>query len=151
VVSQKVVLIGLGGAVALGIYHAIQQNAGVKYSGQIIEIASSYGIPTPLALAQVKLESNFDPRAISIAGARGLLQLKPAALADVNRSLGTAYSFDDMFVPSKNLIAGFHYLALKREQFGSLYAAYVAYYAGHFPDSSGAAYADTIYNISKGY
>lgn len=121
------------------------------YYSQIIDTASRHGVPSPLALAQIKKESGFNPGAVSSVGARGLMQVRAGALADVNASLGTSYTLADLFDPEINLVVGFKYLDLKREQYGSLYRAYVAYYAGHYPDADGQAYADSIFQTSQEY
>lgn len=71
--------------------------------------------------ALVRVESGFNPEAVSPAGARGLAQLMP----DTARSLGVA--IDD---PHDNLDGGARYLLAQIEAFGSLDLALAAYNAG---------------------
>ncbi len=71
--------------------------------------------------ALVRVESGFNPDAVSPAGARGLAQLMP----DTARSLGVV--IDD---PHDNLDGGARYLLAQIETFGSVDLALAAYNAG---------------------
>jgi peptidoglycan lytic transglycosylase F len=62
-----------------------------------------YSIDWRLIVAQMYKESHFDPKALSWAGARGLLQVMP----QTGRELG----FKDLWDPEANLHAGVKYLA----------------------------------------
>jgi soluble lytic murein transglycosylase-like protein len=74
--------------------------------------------------ALVRVESAFNPNAVSPAGARGLAQLMP----DTAQALGVA--IDD---PNENLDGGARYLLEQIETFGALDLALAAYNAG--PDA----------------
>ncbi len=65
------------------------------------------GIDPELAFRLVKLESGFDARAVSSAGAIGLAQVMPAT-ADLYRP---GISLGALFYPATNLEIGFRYLA----------------------------------------
>ncbi|MBI5941008.1 MAG: lytic transglycosylase domain-containing protein [Caulobacterales bacterium] len=76
-------------------------------------------------------ESNFDPRARSAPGARGLMQLMPATGASTARSLGEPYSVDRLFESDFNMKLGARYLGDMISQFGGSYVmAAAAYNAG---------------------
>jgi soluble lytic murein transglycosylase len=76
-------------------------------------------------------ESNFDPRARSRPGARGMMQLMPATGASVARQLGESYSVDRLFEPQFNMRLGSRYLGDMISQFGGSYImAAAAYNAG---------------------
>ena len=49
-----------------------------KYESLAEFYAARHELPSPLILGQIEQESDFDPRAVSSADARGLLQLMPA-------------------------------------------------------------------------
>jgi soluble lytic murein transglycosylase-like protein len=68
----------------------------------IAKASGKYGVDGSLIRAVIKTESDFNPRAVSHAGARGLMQLMPATA----RSLGVNDSFD----PEQNVMAGTRFL-----------------------------------------
>ncbi|MFA7261477.1 MAG: lytic transglycosylase domain-containing protein [Caulobacter sp.] len=76
-------------------------------------------------------ESNFDARARSSPGARGLMQLMPATGAATARSLGESYSIDRLFEADFNMRLGARYLGDMVNTFsGSYIMAAAAYNAG---------------------
>lgn len=94
---------------------------GTAWLDPIIDKASRrYGVDVGLIKAVIKAESNFNPRAVSHAGASGLMQLMPGTA----RSLGVNDSFD----PEQNVMAGTRFLKdlLKRYD-GDLDSALAAY------------------------
>jgi len=85
--------------------------------------AGAAGVDPALVTAIVANESAFDPRAISAAGAGGLMQLMPATAI----SLGVTDRFD----PAQNVRAGATYLRYLLERFGNdVPSALAAYNAG---------------------
>jgi soluble lytic murein transglycosylase-like protein len=89
----------------------------------LIEQASEkYGMDAQLVKAVIKAESNFDPYAVSSAGAKGLMQLMDGTA----RHLGVSDSFD----AGQNVEGGVAYLAQQMERFGDVRLALAAYNAG---------------------
>jgi soluble lytic murein transglycosylase len=86
----------------------------------------------PLTLAVIRQESEYDAKAISHAGARGLMQLMPATAKSVAKQAGLRYSKVKLTSdPDYNLTLGQSYLAgLIKQYDGYLPMAIAAYNAG---------------------
>lgn len=94
-----------------------------RYDRYIREAASLYVLPVELVRAVIRVESNFDPDAISHANAQGLMQLIPAT---AERMLVT-----DPFDPRQNILGGTRYLRVLANLFnGNLRLTLAAYNAG---------------------
>jgi soluble lytic murein transglycosylase len=87
---------------------------------------------TPLVLALIRQESEFDAKAESHAGARGLMQLMPATAKNVAKSAGLKYSKYKLTAdPDFNVTLGQSYIAGLLEDYdGYLPMAIAAYNAG---------------------
>ena len=96
-------------------------HAGSAAFDPIISRASrKYGVDAGLIKAVIKAESNFNPQAVSHAGAQGLMQLMPATA----RSLGVNDSFD----PEQNVMAGTRFLKDMLQRYnGDVDSALAAY------------------------
>lgn len=77
------------------------------------------GVPSDLALAIARQESEFDPAAQSWVGARGLMQLMPETAKMMAGKLGIGYEPARLFEPAYNARLGGAYLAGLREEFGA--------------------------------
>ncbi len=88
----------------------------------VSEAAQLYKLSESIIYAVMKAESNFNPYAVSRAGAQGLMQLIPstARLVGVN----------DTFDPRQNIMGGAKYLRMMLDRFGRLDLALAAYNAG---------------------
>lgn len=91
--------------------------------------ARAPGRPEPaLVHAIIRQESEFDPRARSPVGARGLMQLMPATARYTARREGLAYDPTQLVDPAYNLTLGSSYLGELIDQFGGSYVLAVAAY-----------------------
>ncbi|MGI6683977.1 MAG: lytic transglycosylase domain-containing protein [Bacillota bacterium] len=82
-----------------------------------------WNIPAGLLKAVAKAESNFDPNAVSSAGAQGIMQLMP----ETGRSLGVTNPFD----PEENINGAAKYLRSLLDRYeGDVRLALAAYNAG---------------------
>ncbi len=94
-----------------------------RYDEWIRQAASLYQIPEQLVRAVIKCESDYDPRAVSPSGARGLMQLMPDTAGRMQ-----VKDIDD---PRENIFGGVRYLRILANLFnGDLSLTIAAYNAG---------------------
>ena len=110
VMREKRVIFQLKGDIAL-------------YDDLIAKTSERYRIDSALVKAVIKAESNFNHRAVSSVGARGLMQLMPATAATLQ--------VKDSFHPETNIDGGVRYLRYLMNMFnGNLPLVLAAYNAG---------------------
>lgn len=106
--------------------YSAQYQVPADLAGLIYDTALREGIDPELAFRLVNLESRFDARARSSAGALGLAQLIPATARfyepDITR--------EGLFDPTANLRIGFRYLRDLIEVYGDVELALLAYNRG---------------------
>lgn len=96
-----------------------------EIAAAIADVAAVWPVPPALVRAVIRTESAFNPRAVSHAGAKGLMQLMP----ETAKKVGVAES--DLFTPAKNILAGVRLLAaLLKHYAGDVVSALVAYNSG---------------------
>jgi soluble lytic murein transglycosylase len=95
-------------------------------------VATDYPIPKEMVLAIARRESEFNPRVISGAGARGFMQLMPGTAQEVAQQLGIEYSSERLLDdPAYNATLGSTYLAGLSEDFdGNVVMMAAGYNAG---------------------
>ena len=74
----------------------------MTFDGVIQKAAGKYGVDAHLVKAVIKVESDFNPRAVSRRGAKGLMQIMPSNFKTL--------SIRDPFNPLENVMAGTLYL-----------------------------------------
>jgi soluble lytic murein transglycosylase len=102
---------------------AIPDGARGRYAEEISEAANHYGVDPTLVQSVIRVESAFNPWAVSRKGARGLMQLMPQTAS----SLGVRDSFN----PGQNIGGGVRHLRTLIDRYGgNLPLALAAYNAG---------------------
>ena len=93
----------------------------------IAEAAQRFGIPAAWIIALMRIESAGDVRALSSAGAMGLMQVMPETWGElrIRHDLG-----DDPYDPRDNILAGTAYLREMWDRYGNVAAMLAAYNAG---------------------
>jgi soluble lytic murein transglycosylase-like protein len=94
-----------------------------RYDQIIREAAKTHGLSEPLLKAIIKAESNFNPRAVSKRGAKGLMQIMPKNFHALN--------IRNPFNPRENIMGGAKYFKRLHVRYnGKLPLALAAYNAG---------------------
>ncbi|RUU92670.1 lytic transglycosylase domain-containing protein [Mesorhizobium sp. M7A.F.Ca.MR.176.00.0.0] len=120
------------------------------FGAHISEASQRFGVPIAWIRAVMRKESAGDARAVSSAGARGLMQIMPGTWDDLRArwSLGR-----DPFDPRDNILAGTAYLRELHDRYGSpgflaAYnagpARYEAYLTGRPLPAETRAYVETL-------
>lgn len=111
---------------------AIQRNVVSVLAGYpIIKTVENLAIPTSLAFAITRQESEFDNMAKSPAGALGMMQLLPTTAEEVARRNDIAYEPQKLYDTEYNMMLGSLYLKRMIDNYnGSLVMAIAAYNAG---------------------
>jgi Transglycosylase SLT domain/Domain of unknown function (DUF4124) len=93
------------------------------FNDQIAAAAGEFGVDPALVRAVIHAESAFNPNAVSMKGAQGLMQLMPGTASDL--------SVNNPFDANQNIRGGTHYLAMLLKEFnGDEKLAAAAYNAG---------------------
>jgi hypothetical protein len=96
-----------------------------RFRDPLIDSAAKWNVSAALLAAQLMAESNFNPFAVSPAGAQGIAQFMPGTAA--------SYGLADPFDPVEAIDAQAHLMSDLVHQFGSPELALAAYNAGPAP------------------
>ena len=109
------------------IHYSTQYGVSAGMAGRVYDAAIAENVDPELAFRLVNLESDFNARAVSSAGALGLTQLMPATARFYQKNLRN----DQLFNPDLNLHIGFRYLHSLVEQYhGQVSLALLVYNRG---------------------
>ena len=103
-------------SLALVVVAAVPARAEGPYQAQIAAAATRFGLDPRLIEAVIRAESGGDPRAVSRAGAMGLMQLMPRTWAELRERLALG---PDPFSPGDNILAGAAYLRALHDRYGA--------------------------------
>lgn len=100
------------------------------YRGQAARIAQAYGLDPELFIRQLEVESGFNPRAVSPAGAGGIAQIMPATARQPGFGI-TPISDEARFDPEASMNFGAQYMRAMLDRYdGDYNRALAAYNAG---------------------
>jgi membrane-bound lytic murein transglycosylase MltF len=114
-----------------------------RYDPFIYEAADLYKIPPALIRAVIQTESDYDPRVVSSADAKGLMQIMPYEIGE--------NGIHDVFDPRENILGGTRMLRLLANRYdGDIVLTVAAYFAGV---GSLAKYGNTVppYKLTRLY
>lgn len=95
----------------------------IKFGDIISKVSEKYNVSESLIHAVIKAESAYNPNAVSVKGAGGLMQLMPATAKQ--------YGVSDIFSPSENIDGGTKYLKFLLKKYnGNISLTVAAYNAG---------------------
>ena len=113
---------------------------------EVDRAADAYGLKRSILRALVRVESAYNPKAVSHVGARGVAQIMPAnarrcGLPDANK----------LWDPTYNLRCGAQILREELDQHGDLHKALTVYNCGKVKCAEGQRYAAKVITLSKLY
>ena len=97
------------------------------YAAHVADAARRFGIPEAWIWAVMRVESGGNARAVSRAGAMGVMQIMPATWAGLRTRYGLG---PDPFDVRDNIMAGAAYLREMHDRYGNATAMLAAYNAG---------------------
>jgi len=97
------------------------------YAVHVADAGRRFGIPEAWIWAVMRMESNGDSRAVSSAGAIGLMQIMPGTWANLRTRHGLGR---DPYNVRDNIMAGAAYLRAMHDRYGNPAAMLAAYNAG---------------------
>ena len=103
-----------------------------KYAEIVSKYADEYNVPEDVIYATIKVESSFDPEAISHAGARGLMQMLPSTFEWLtgDEHLSEHLTPNLLFEPEVNIRYGVYYLKYLYTKFDHKWDVACAAYNG---------------------
>lgn len=129
--KRATLLKGLGFGVVLAISMMVSWTGGafaatrVEIKRIVIEEAQNSRVPPTLALAVAKVESDFQERALSSAGARGVMQIMPKTARNV-----FGVHEDELWSARLNIQLGIDYLEQLYDQYGGRWDLALSHYNG---------------------
>lgn len=102
-----------------------------EYSELVEKYAKQYDVPENLVYAVIRTESSFNPKAVSRAGAVGLMQMMPSTFRWLTDDiLAEGLEDDALYDPEVNIRYGTYYLRRMYDRYGDWETALASYNAG---------------------
>jgi soluble lytic murein transglycosylase len=114
--------------------HTLDSKFIYEMSKAIYEESIKYNFNPLLTTALIKVESNFDPKAISDSYAYGLCQVRSFIAPELSKNIGIEWGGAEktLFDPIKNIKIGLYYLNILNRDFNDLKTAIIAYNQGPY-------------------
>ncbi|MGB0671485.1 MAG: lytic transglycosylase domain-containing protein [Rhodospirillales bacterium] len=157
-ITRRTLCLGVAATVALLALPAEARPSAGPSKGRIKRMvmieAMDLGFPVSLALAVAHAESGFDARALSKAGARGVMQIMPATAWGEYRIRA-----DELWDPRLNIRLGLHFLNRLIRRYGQVDIALSHYNGGSAVGRPGRArvipatrpYVNRVQRLAGGY
>ncbi len=101
--TMRACVLGVGFALLAGAFPLLAvRDSKAAYDGIVTVMAREYGVPAKLIHSIIKVESDYNSKAVSSKGAMGLMQLMPPTARQ--------YGVRDAFDPMENIKGGVKYL-----------------------------------------
>ncbi len=102
----------------------------IEYSDIVAACSAEFGVPEEMIYAVIHTESNFDPEAVSRAGAKGLMQIVEPTNEWIAFRMGEEPMNERLFEPEFSIRRGTWLLSYTYNKYGSWEVALAAYNAG---------------------
>ena len=114
--------------------HTLDSKFIYEMSKAIYEESIKYNFNPLLTTALIKVESNFDPKAISDSYAYGLCQVRKFIAPELSKNIGIEWDGAEktLFDPINNIKIGVYYLSILNRDFNDLKTAIIAYNQGPY-------------------
>lgn len=121
----------------------------MQYSEYVEKYSKEYELDKYLVYAVINTESKFDEKAVSGAGAVGLMQLMEETAKDCNEKGELGYDIPRQLSEAEaNIEIGCYYLKYLKDKFGEIELALMAYNGG--PDNVESWLEDVRYSDGEG-
>lgn len=112
-------------------YRISQETYQTAYEEEVERYSSEFSVDPAFVYAVIKVESNYNPAAVSDAGAIGLMQIIEDSFDWVAWRLGREdLTFEDMYTPEYSIMFGSYMLSYLYDRYGSIELAAAAYHSG---------------------
>ena len=130
-----IICLSIGGGVAINeIWNILERHTHpIDYADIISSASREFDVPEYIIYATIKVESDFDPMAMSSAGALGLMQIMPSTFEDLtsDEHLDENLSTRKLDDPKVNIRYGTYYLSYLYKKFDYNWdTAFAAYNGG---------------------
>lgn len=102
----------------------------IEYSEEVEKYSKEYNVDKNLIYAIIKAESNFNEKAESSKGAKGLMQLMYTTAKDVAKKVDIEIDEEKILEPNININLGTKYISILLEKYHNNELALAAYNAG---------------------